>query len=176
MKDLENLIIKSKYDGILMTGFNRRFSPHAKYLASLIENSTDQRSNFILNYRMNAGFIPYDHWVHSSEGGGRNIGEACHIYDLFTFLAKSKVKKISVSTIEAFRNFRKNDNLYLVSLLKEVLYKKWFNGEDKNIDSATIFFLKNHYKMCALFKKSQINYTNKFCFITLYAYKPCFLI
>ncbi len=32
---------------------------------------------------MNAGYIPLDHWVHGPEGGGRNIGEACHVYDLF---------------------------------------------------------------------------------------------
>ena len=35
---------------------------------------------------MNAGYIPLDHWVHGPEGGGRNIGEACHVYDLFDSL------------------------------------------------------------------------------------------
>jgi predicted dehydrogenase len=38
---------------------------------------------------MNAGYIPPEHWVHSQEGGGRNVGEACHIYDLFNFLTGS---------------------------------------------------------------------------------------
>ena len=32
---------------------------------------------------MNAGYVPLDHWVHGPEGGGRNIGEACHVYDVF---------------------------------------------------------------------------------------------
>ena len=40
---------------------------------------------------MNAEYIPLDHWVHTEEGGGRNLGEACHIYDLFTFFINSKV-------------------------------------------------------------------------------------
>jgi hypothetical protein len=40
--------------------------------------------------------------------------------------------------------FRKNDNLYLVSLLKGVLYKNWFNGEYKKVDSLTIMFTKKH--------------------------------
>jgi predicted dehydrogenase len=55
---------------------------------------------FILNYRMNAGFIPQDHWVHGAEGGGRNLGEACHIYDLFTFLADSEVDTLSAHAVK----------------------------------------------------------------------------
>ncbi|NQT16968.1 MAG: hypothetical protein HQ582_29695 [Planctomycetes bacterium] len=53
----------------------------------------------IINYRMNAGHIPLDHWVHSREGGGRNIGEACHIYDLFTFLTGAGTTKVTASAI-----------------------------------------------------------------------------
>lgn len=81
---------------VLLTGFNRRFSPYADKIASLISS----RSNpMILNYRMNAGYIPLDHWVHTAEGGGRNRGEACHIYDLFTFLTGSEVRRIQASAI-----------------------------------------------------------------------------
>ena len=65
---------------IFMTGYNRRFSKYAQRIKKLVENRT---APFILNYRMNAGYIPMDHWVHGDEGGGRNLGEACHIYDLF---------------------------------------------------------------------------------------------
>jgi predicted dehydrogenase len=35
---------------------------------------------------MNAGYLPPEHWVHGPEGGGRVLGEACHIFDLFRFL------------------------------------------------------------------------------------------
>lgn len=81
---------------VLLTGFNRRFSPYAQRIAALLKNRTNP---LIINYRMNAGYIPLDHWVHSSEGGGRNRGEACHIYDLFTFFCDSKTTKIQVSPI-----------------------------------------------------------------------------
>lgn len=81
---------------LLLTGFNRRFSPYARHIASAVQN----RSNpMILNYRMNAGFIPLDHWVHGPEGGGRNRGEACHIYDLFTFLTGSPVKSVQATAL-----------------------------------------------------------------------------
>ena len=46
---------------------------------------------------MNVGFIAQDHWVHGQEGGGRNLGEACHIYDLFTALSNSKITGVSRS-------------------------------------------------------------------------------
>jgi predicted dehydrogenase/threonine dehydrogenase-like Zn-dependent dehydrogenase len=81
---------------VLLTGFNRRFSPYAQRVAGLIGKRTNP---VIMNYRMNAGYIPLDHWVHSSEGGGRNRGEACHIYDLFTFFVNAKVTKIHASAI-----------------------------------------------------------------------------
>jgi len=81
---------------ILLTGFNRRFSPYAAF----IKQQLNQRSNpMIINYRMNAGHIPLDHWVHGTEGGGRNIGEACHIYDLFTFFTGARAISVMASAI-----------------------------------------------------------------------------
>jgi predicted dehydrogenase len=48
---------------------------------------------------MNAGYIPLNHWVHTQEGGGRNLGEACHIYDLFTFFTGGKVVSVQVRSL-----------------------------------------------------------------------------
>ena len=88
---------KHKETPLLLTGYNRRFS---KYIASLKKLVEQGSSPFILNYRVNAGFIPKDHWVHKTEGGGRNIGEACHIYDVFTYLANESVKSVSAHAIK----------------------------------------------------------------------------
>jgi predicted dehydrogenase len=38
---------------------------------------------------MNAGPLPADSWILGPEGGGRIIGEACHIFDLFNYLIGS---------------------------------------------------------------------------------------
>jgi predicted dehydrogenase len=81
---------------VLLTGFNRRFSPYAVAIAGQLEKRTNP---MIINYRMNAGYIPLDHWVHGAEGGGRNRGEACHIYDLFTCLTGSAVVSVQASAI-----------------------------------------------------------------------------
>lgn len=87
---------------VLLTGFNRRFSSYAQRIAARVAG----RSNpMILNYRMNAGYIPLDHWVHGPEGGGRNRGEACHIYDLFTFLANAEVREVQARAIVPATNY-----------------------------------------------------------------------
>lgn len=81
---------------LLLTGFNRRFSPHIKRIKEIVDKRTNP---MIINYSMNAGYIPLDHWVHGPEGGGRNIGEACHIYDLFTFLTNAKAVNVGAQSI-----------------------------------------------------------------------------
>jgi predicted dehydrogenase/threonine dehydrogenase-like Zn-dependent dehydrogenase len=93
---------------LLLTGFNRRFSRYARRIYELVQG----RSNpMILNYRMNAGYIPPDHWVHTEEGGGRNRGEACHIYDLFTYFTGSKVVKVNAQAIMPDTEYyKRNDN------------------------------------------------------------------
>jgi predicted dehydrogenase/threonine dehydrogenase-like Zn-dependent dehydrogenase len=81
---------------LLLTGFNRRFSSHARHLRDLLAGRTHP---LIATYRMNAGYIPPHHWTHLAAGGGRNVGEACHIYDLFTFLTGSPLREVSAQTI-----------------------------------------------------------------------------
>ncbi|MEX1137890.1 MAG: bi-domain-containing oxidoreductase, partial [Bacteroidota bacterium] len=79
---------------LLMVGFNRRFSPYAR----AIKAHTDQRVNpLFLHYRMNAGYLPPDHWVH--ESGGRIIGEACHIIDLMTFFTGSRIESVQSDSV-----------------------------------------------------------------------------
>lgn len=103
--------------GILLTGFNRRFSTYMQKIKSVVK----KRSNpMIINYRMNAGFIPKDHWIHGSEGGGRNIGEACHIYDLFVFLTESEVESCNAYSIRPnTEHYLNSDNFVATFKFKE---------------------------------------------------------
>jgi predicted dehydrogenase/threonine dehydrogenase-like Zn-dependent dehydrogenase len=81
---------------VLMTGFNRRFAPPVQYIKKIL---ADHHEPMMISYRMNAGYLPPDHWVHGPEGGGRNIGEACHIYDLFTYLTGAEALSCSAASI-----------------------------------------------------------------------------
>jgi predicted dehydrogenase len=72
---------------LLMVGFNRRFSPMAIQLKEFLSRINEP---LIMHYRVNAGYIPSDHWVHDPEqGGGRIIGEVCHFVDFLIFLTGS---------------------------------------------------------------------------------------
>jgi predicted dehydrogenase/threonine dehydrogenase-like Zn-dependent dehydrogenase len=98
---------------VLLTGFNRRFSPFALRMKEIV----DSRSNpMILNYRMNAGYIPLDHWVHTEEGGGRNLGEACHIYDLFTYLTDSRVISVQAQAIRPTTGYYNRYDNFVASM------------------------------------------------------------
>ncbi|MCL4415496.1 MAG: bi-domain-containing oxidoreductase [Actinobacteria bacterium] len=104
--ELKEIIEETKIP--YMVGFNRRFSPYSLLIKKLI---SARNGPLIINYRMNAGYIPKEHWVHNEEGGGRNIGEACHIYDLFNFLTDSEFYSISAHSITPLsEQYLINDN------------------------------------------------------------------
>lgn len=109
LSSLEEYFSHAKSAPILMTGFNRRFSPGAQKAKQYLAN---RKGPVIIQYRMNAGFIPTDHWVHGAEGGGRNIGEACHIYDLFIYLIGcNEIKSTNVTSLGSNKDpYRSNDN------------------------------------------------------------------
>ena len=70
---------------LLMVGFNRRFAPMAVQLKNFLSEIHEPLS---MHYRVNAGYIPADHWVNDPEqGGGRILGEVCHFVDFLCFLA-----------------------------------------------------------------------------------------
>jgi predicted dehydrogenase/threonine dehydrogenase-like Zn-dependent dehydrogenase len=82
---------------LLMTGFNRRFSPAIARARELLAART---TPLVADYRMNAGYLPLDHWVHGPEGGGRNIGEACHVYDVFDALVSgAEIEAVTAQSI-----------------------------------------------------------------------------
>lgn len=79
----------------LTVGFNRRFSPFAVKMKSLLG---DGQMNIVAT--MNAGFIPKEIWVHDMEiGGGRIVGEACHFIDLCSYLAGSRVISVCMNAL-----------------------------------------------------------------------------
>jgi predicted dehydrogenase/threonine dehydrogenase-like Zn-dependent dehydrogenase len=71
----------------LVVGFNRRFAPMAVQLKEFISKINEPLA---IQYRVNAGYIPADHWVNDIEqGGGRILGEVCHFVDFLCYLTNS---------------------------------------------------------------------------------------
>jgi len=81
----------------LMVGFNRRFAPMTVRMKSFLAPISEPLA---LNYRINAGYLPPDHWVNDREqGGGRILGEVCHFVDLLMFLASSPVVEVEARAV-----------------------------------------------------------------------------
>lgn len=93
-----------------MVGFNRRFSPAAQRAHEIL---TKRTTPMMILYRVNAGYIPPDQWVHMAEGGGRIIGEACHMFDLFQFLVGSTraVEVTATGVSPAIEHILPSDNV-----------------------------------------------------------------
>lgn len=82
---------------LLLTGFNRRFAPLAQSLKSQISSL---QSPLYAHYRINAGYLPPEHWTHDPAiGVGRIIGEACHFIDLITFLVGATPVSVSAHAL-----------------------------------------------------------------------------
>lgn len=94
----------------LIVGFNRRFSPFAKWIKEQLQ--TDKFTTLI-QYTINAGEIPKEHWINDpTVGGGRIIGEVCHFVDFCQYLTGSKIKSTSTFTINAnSEKYINNDNI-----------------------------------------------------------------
>lgn len=74
---------------LLGVGFNRRFARITERMAELLATQHGPKA---LTLTMNAGAIPADHWTQDlATGGGRIVGEACHLIDLARFLVGAPI-------------------------------------------------------------------------------------
>jgi len=85
---------------VVFVGFNRRYSPYATRLSDILSGRSTPLQ---VCYRVNAGYTPPEHWVHGEEGGGRIIGEACHIFDLFRFLTGAPAVDVCATGVRSRR-------------------------------------------------------------------------
>ncbi|MEL7643692.1 MAG: Gfo/Idh/MocA family oxidoreductase, partial [bacterium] len=99
--DMDNLQaifdLVSQKNLCLMVGFNRRFAPLAQKLKEFMTSVNEPK---MVSYRVNAGALPANHWLHDPQrGGGRLLGEACHFIDFVTFLVGENPVSLDVSAL-----------------------------------------------------------------------------
>lgn len=88
LADVEAIARRSTAAGhYLAVGFNRRFSAPFREISKFF---ADRREPLSIIYRVNAGALPRNSWVHSDGQGGRMIGEGCHFFDIFGFLTRAR--------------------------------------------------------------------------------------
>lgn len=95
--------------GGVLVGFNRRFAP---LVEDIVAHFAGRTHPLVMHYRVNAGFLPADHWVHDpKQGGGRILGEACHFIDLCHHLAGALPTRVFAESIAGDSRYRGDDNV-----------------------------------------------------------------
>ena len=104
-------------EGKLMVGFNRRFADVSKTIKKAFENLSEPK---FVNIRVNAGFIPKEHWTQNPElGGGRIIGEMCHFIDLMQYFTESEPVKVYAECVNTPNEKMKvDDNISIIVKFK----------------------------------------------------------
>ena len=113
-EELNDIIeIKSLNNFPLMVGFNRRFAPICVAIKKEFENADEP---FVINIRVNAGFIPKDHWTQIPEiGAGRIIGEMCHFVDLMQYFTNAEPVSVYADCIQSGNEkIKLDDNIAIV--------------------------------------------------------------
>jgi predicted dehydrogenase len=111
-EELERVIEAARSAGtVLAVGYNRRFSPLGEELARFFSG---RREPLVMHYRVNAGQIPSESWIHDPAiGGGRIIGEVCHFIDFCAFLAASSPTTVYAQAVGPAGAARADDNVDL---------------------------------------------------------------
>jgi polar amino acid transport system substrate-binding protein len=97
-KELDEIMkVEAKAKVPIIVGFNRRYSPLTLRAKELLKS---KHGPLVINYRVNAGAIPRNHWIQDPEvGGGRIIGECCHFLDFFNFMTDSELESVDAKTV-----------------------------------------------------------------------------
>lgn len=103
--------LKNNPEVYATVGFNRRYS---KLIQTIRNEILKDKLPVVINYRVNAGYIPIDSWVQSKEeGGGRLIGEACHFIDLISYIVNDKIIKSNITFIPISKEIKTEDNFII---------------------------------------------------------------
>lgn len=99
---------------VIMVGHNRRYSPHTAAIRGWLK---DRSAPLVLTMRINAGFVPADHWVHSDEEGrSRIVGEVSHFIDFMEALVGASPVRVSAERIGGNDQSAVNNDNFVASL------------------------------------------------------------
>ncbi len=121
----------------IMVGFNRRFSAMIQRTKKFLENVKEPK---VIHYRVNAGFIPSNHWIQDpNQGGGRIIGEGCHFIDLCAFLANSNIVTIQTRGLPNNGKYN-NDNVVIMLTFDDgsIATIHYLANGDKTVEKETL--------------------------------------
>lgn len=139
-RELDQIIAAQKSSGRqLLVGFNRRFSPHAVKMKSLLAGRSQP---MCLTATINAGVIPPESWTQDAlVGGGRIIGEGCHWIDLMRYLTGAPITTVVATRIGEAPGVAVRDDKMTVTLTfadGSIGTLHYFGNGDKGYPKETI--------------------------------------
>ena len=135
LEEIKSIMESSTGNNRLMVGFNRRFSP----LIQIIQELFTSEQPKAINFRINAGSVPAEHWVNDTEiGGGRIIGEVCHFIDLAMYIAASPINTITANSMD--ENPQLNDTITITLTFKNgsIANISYFSNGNKKLPKEYI--------------------------------------
>jgi predicted dehydrogenase/threonine dehydrogenase-like Zn-dependent dehydrogenase len=97
--------LKTGRSPFVMVGFNRRFAPFTEKIRQFFAG---RREPMLIHIRINAGYIPRNHWIHAD--GGRIVGEFCHFVDWARSVIGSPIQSLSAMGLPDGAQYR-SDNI-----------------------------------------------------------------
>jgi predicted dehydrogenase len=113
-EELDELVEAWRSSGrVLQVGFNRRFAPTYQRLKATF-GAGSRHGPLLMAYRVNAGAVAPTSWiVDPVQGGGRLVGEVCHMVDLLVDLAGAHVATVFAQPLASGTSARDNDDVLL---------------------------------------------------------------
>jgi predicted dehydrogenase/threonine dehydrogenase-like Zn-dependent dehydrogenase len=96
----------------VMVGFNRRFSPPALEIHRFFSGRSEP---MVVHIRVNAGYLPREHWTQNSRNGGRIIGEACHFLDWMRYIVGKNIVGVYAKAIPDGALYNRDNVVIVVS-------------------------------------------------------------
>ncbi len=98
------------HNPFVMVGFNRRFAPLTSELNTFFAG---RKEPMMVHVRINAGYLPLDHWTQRKQDGGRIVGEFCHFVDWARSVTGSPIQQVSAHALPDGSRYNQ-DNLLAV--------------------------------------------------------------
>jgi len=90
----------------VMVGFNRRFAPLTRELCSFFHG---RKEPMMVHVRVNAGFLPLNHWTQKKQEGGRVLGELCHFIDWARFVVGAPIQIVNAKALPDVSRYNRDN-------------------------------------------------------------------
>jgi len=114
LEKIETALAANPTPPVIMVGHNRRYSRHT---AKIKEWLAHRRTPLVMTIRINAGYVPPEHWVHSErEGRSRIVGEGTHFIDLASTVVGAEVESVHAMRVRGDDNTVVNNDNFVAAL------------------------------------------------------------